>query len=62
MSRNKCVDRTHRKTKKRGTDWPLIVMEMFSRHPDNAVNTMLLSTAQTRQSVNTSCQHHPDLL
>ena len=50
------------KDKEAWTDWPLIVIEMFSRHPDNAVNTMLLSTAQTRQSVNTSCQHHPDLL
>ena len=50
------------KDKEAWTDWPLIVIEMFGRHPDNAVNTMLLSTAQTRQSVNTSCQHHPDLL
>ena len=44
------------------TDWPLIVMEMFSRHPDKAVNTMLLTPKQTRQSVNTSCQHCCDLL
>ena len=62
MSRSKGVERIQKKTKKQWTDWPLTVIEMFSRHPDNAVNTVLLTPAQTRQSVNTTCQHHPDLL
>ena len=62
MSRSKGGDRIGEKDKEVRTDCPLTVMEMFSRHPDKAVSTTLLAAAQTRQSVNTSCQHCCDLL
>ena len=62
MSGSKGVDRIQEKDKEVRTDCPLTVMEMFSRHPDKAVDTTLLVAAQTRQSVNTTCQHHCDLL
>ena len=55
MSRNKKCGKNRGKDKEARTDWPLTVMEMFSRHPDKAVSAMLLvSTKHQHKHVNLS--------